>query len=759
MSSGKHFHNVLCLSEAKGMDIIMKRKIVSALLVMSMTASLVACGNSGSGSSDPADESVSVSSSASSESDASASASSESEAEAEESEMPEGYDETSTELYNEALGDFNDALATAKEAETVDERYALMAVAEGKLMESAMMYPLTSKGGTYAMYRMAPRTKDYTLWGSDQDRYHQYVVTTDFIKAEDYNEMRAKWDELKGTGTYESWVKEYLAGKGYTLKDSFSMPYASDPVTWDGLATSRAADTDAIINTYDGLMEYDVEGTLQPALAESYEVSDDGLTYTFHLRKDVKWTDSQGREVDTVKADDFVAGMQHMCDAQGGLEYLVQGVIKNVSQYISGEVTDFDEVGVKAVDDYTVEYTLEEPCSYFMTMLGYTIFMPMSRSYYQSQGGKFGAEYDSSAADYQYGKDSNSIAYCGPYLVTNATAKNTIVFKLSDSYWNKDNVNIKTLTWLFNDQSDVTKMYTDAKAGTVDYVNLNTSTMETAKSEGLYDQYAVVSDTDATSFMGFYNINRTATANANDGTTAKSTKSDEEIQRTNKALQNVHFRRAISFAADRGAYNAQQVGEDLKYTSLRNTFTPGYFVSLSKDTTIQINGTDTTFPAGTYYGEIVQKQIDADGVKIKVWDAENKTSDGFDGWYNPENAVEELNTAIEELAEEGITIDESNPIQIEYPYPSAVEVYTNKANSYKKSVEAALGGKVVINLVDAVDLDGWYYAGYYVNYGYEQNYDVYDVSGWSPDFGDPCSYLDTMLPDYEGYMTKCFGIF
>lgn len=737
----------------------MKRKIVSALLVMSMAASLVACGNSGSGSSDPADESVSVSSSASSESDASASASSESEAEAEESEMPEGYDETSTELYNEALGDFNDALATAKEAETVDERYALMAVAEGKLMESAMMYPLTSKGGMYAMYRMAPRTRDYTLWGSDQDRYHQYIVTTDFIKAEDYNEMRAKWDELKGTGTYESWVKEYLAGKGYTLKDSFSMPYASDPVTWDGLATSLAADTNAIINTYDGLMEYDVEGTLQPALAESYEVSDDGLTYTFHLRKDVKWTDSQGREVDTVKADDFVAGMQHMCDAQGGLEYLVQGVIKNASQYISGEITDFDEVGVKAVDDYTVEYTLEKPCSYFETMLGYTIFMPMSRSYYQSQGGKFGAEYDSSAADYQYGKDSNSIAYCGPYLVTNATAKNTIVFKLSDSYWNKDNVNIKTLTWLYNDQSDVTKMYTDAKAGTVDYVNLNTSTMETAKSEGLYDQYAVVSDTDATSFMALYNINRTATANANDGTTAKTTKSDEEIQRTNKAMQNVHFRRAISFAADRGAYNAQQVGEDLKYTSLRNTFTPGYFVSLSKDTTIQINGTDTTFPAGTYYGEIVQKQIDADGVKIKVWDAENKTSDGFDGWYNPENAVEELNTAIEELAEEGITIDESNPIQIEYPYPSAVEVYTNKANSYKKSVEAALGGKVVINLVDAVDVDGWYYAGYYVNYGYEENYDVYDVSGWSPDFGDPCSYLDTMLPDYEGYMTKCFGIF
>ena len=724
----------------------MKKKVVSLMLVLAMTVSMTACGNKN----NAADDANAVEDTeAGTESGSS-----------EEAVAPANYEEVSAELYDKELGDFWAAYQKADEAETVSEKFALEAIAEAKLMESGVMLPLQSKGGNYSISRVAPYTFDYTLWGNDMDRYHNAVVTTELIKASDVSTMRAKWAELKGTGEYEAWAKSYLEEQGYTLKDTYNYQlYTQDPTTWDILATSQSVDAEAIVNTYDGLMEYDGEGTLQPALAESYEVSDDGLTYTFHLRKDVKWTDSQGREVDTVKADDFVAGMQHMCDAQGGLEYLVQGVIKNVSQYISGEVTDFDEVGVKAVDDYTVEYTLEEPCSYFMTMLGYTIFMPMSRSYYQSQGGKFGAEYDSSAADYQYGKDSNSIAYCGPYLVTNATAKNTIVFKLSDSYWNKDNVNIKTLTWLFNDQSDVTKMYTDAKAGTVDYVNLNTSTMETAKSEGLYDQYAVVSDTDATSFMGFYNINRTATANANDGTTAKSTKSDEEIQRTNKALQNVHFRRAISFAADRGAYNAQQVGEDLKYTSLRNTFTPGYFVSLSKDTTIQINGTDTTFPAGTYYGEIVQKQIDADGVKIKVWDAENKTSDGFDGWYNPENAVEELNTAIEELAEDGITIDESNPIQIEYPYPSAVEVYTNKANSYKKSVEAALGGKVVINLVDAVDPDGWYYAGYYVNYGYEQNYDVYDVSGWSPDFGDPCSYLDTMLPDYEGYMTKCFGIF
>lgn len=106
-------------------------------------------------------------------------------------------------------------------------------------------------------------------------------------------------------------------------------------------------------------MEYDDEGTLQPTLAESYEVSDDGLTYTFHIRDGISWVDSQGRAVADLTADDFVAGMQHMMDAQGGLEYLIEGIITNASEYISGEVTDFSQVGVEAVDDNTLVYHLE----------------------------------------------------------------------------------------------------------------------------------------------------------------------------------------------------------------------------------------------------------------------------------------------------------------------------------------------------------------------------------------------------------------
>ena len=672
---------------------------------------------------------------------------------------PSDYDAVSADIYQKALGDFITIYEDAKASDTVAERFAKMAQAEAKLMESAVMLPSSTRGGMYALRRWAPNSNSTTLWGNDNMRFHNRLVTEELVKADDCAEMKAKWTELRGTGKYEDWAKDFLKEKGYTIKDTLNIPYTADVSTWDVLNTSQSVDSDAIVNTFDGLMEYDCENELQPALAESYEVSEDGLTYTFHLRKGVEWVDSQGRKVADLTADDFVAGMQHMLDCQAGLEYLVNGIIVNAGGYIDGSVTDFNEVGVKAEDDYTLVYTLEAPCTYFTTMLCYNIFAPMSRSYYTSQGGKFGSEFDSSASDYTYGKDTTSIAYCGPYVVTNCTEKNTIVFDENESYWNKDNINIKTITWLYNDGTDVSKTYNDVKNGIIDGANLTTATMTIAKKDGLFDDYAAITDTESVTFSSFYNLNRAQFANANDSTVAVSTQTPEDAARTKAAMNNVHFRRAISFATDRGAYNAQSTGEELKLLSLRNSYTPGNFVSLDEEVTLDMNGESKTYPAGTFYGEIMQDQIDADGVKIKVWDAENNTSDGFDGWYNPENAVEELDKAIEELSAQGVTIDADNPIYLDLPYPSTAEVYANKANAYKQSIEESLGKKVIVNLLDCVDTDKWQYAGYFTSYGYEQNYDIYDLSGWGPDYGDPQSYLDTFLPDYEGYVVKSLCIY
>ncbi len=673
------------------------------------------------------------------------------------------YDDASSAIYNDVLGEFYTEYQEAKEETNVSARYAKMALAEAKLLETAVMLPIYSKGGNYAVSRVAPYTIDYTLWGNDMERFHQALVASDFITSEDRAEMKAKWAELKGTGTYLDWAKEFLTGKGYTLKDTYTIAYTSDPTTWDTHATSRSSDAEAIVNTYDGLMEYDVEGILQPALAESYTVSDDGLTYTFKIRSGATWVDSQGRKVADVTADDFVAGMQHMMDAMGGLEYLVEGIIVNASEYIGGTVTDFSQVGVKAVDDNTLEYTLVAPCSYFVTMLGYGVFAPMSRTYYESMGGKFGADYDPSAESYLYGKDSNSIAYCGPYLVTNATANSTIVFTANDSYWNKDNINIKTLTWLYNDGSEATKAYNDAVAGTIDGSGLNSSSLELAREDGNFDKYGYIASTDATSYMAFYNIYRSAYANVQDSTKVVSPLTEEQKSLAKAAMANVHFRRAISYAVDRGSYNAQSVGEDLKYTSLRNTYTPGNFVYLEEDVTVDVNGKSTTFKAGTAYGVILQAQLDADGIAIKAYDKNADdgagSSDGYDGWYNVENAKAELEQAIKDLKDAGITVDASNPIYIDLPYFSASTRWTNMANAYKQSVESTLEGKVIVNLVACADADEWQNAGYYTENGAEANYHVYDLSGWGPDYGDPSSYLDTMLPDYAGYMTKCIGIF
>lgn len=728
------------------------KRVLCALLALVMVLGFVGCKNNGDDKTTPAPNNTNKPA----ESEVPATA-------VPTTPLPTGdYNAMSAAIYDAQLGAFNTLYQAAKEEQNVSKRYALMAQAEAKLLEAAVLIPGTTNGGNYGMSRVAKRSASTVLWGNDSDRFHNVLVTTELISAEDQTHLKAMWNEVRGTGTYSQKATDYLKEKGYTLKDTYNMGYVSDPQTWDVFATSRSADSEAIVNTYDGLVEYDNENEIKPALAESWEVSEDGKTYTFHIRQGAKWVDAQGREVADVKADDFVAGMQHMLDAGGGLEYLVENIIVNALEYNTGDVTDFAEVGVKATDEYTVVYTLCQPTSYFITMLGYNVFAPMSRTYFESKGGVFGKDDYKAAVDagtMKYGQTVNDIAYCGPYTVTNHTAENTIVFQANPTYWNKDNITIKTLTWKFNDGQDPTKAYEDTKAGTLDGCGLSSASLEACKADGNFEKYCTVSDTDATSFVLFLNLNRNAYANVNDTTKAVSTMTDDQKKRTDAAMLNVHFRRAIGMGLDIATYNGQVVGEELKLNSVRNSYTPGNFVALEEDVTIEINGESKTFAKGTYYGEIMQAQIDADGVKIKVWDAENQTSDGFAGWHNPANAYEELQQAITELKEFGVEISKDNPIVMDLPYYSGADVYTNRAQTLKQSVEEALQGCVVVNLVSCADAKEWYYAGYYTESGKDANYTLYDVSGWGPDYGDPATYLDTMLGDGAGYMAKCLGLF
>lgn len=676
-------------------------------------------------------------------------------------EYPALEEKDDQQLYDENLGEFYDMYMDALEYMDVDERYAREALAEAKLLESSVLQPTNSRGGNYAISRVVPRTVNSTIWGNDSDRQYSTMVTKELIKAEDHAALKAMWIEAPDATTYVAEAKAYLADHGYELVDAYNYPNTADPQTWDALNTYLQADSRPLVQLCDGLMMYDIKNVQQPALAESYEASEDMTVFTFKIREGVKWVDSQGREIGEVTADDFVAGMQHMLDCQAGLEWLVDGLIVGANEYMSGETTDFADVGVKALDDYTLEYTLCDSTPYFLTMLSYNIFFPMNRAYFLSQGGAFGVDEFAAAkesSNYKYGTSPDTIAYNGPFLVKSFTEKNSIVFEANPTYYNPDILGVHTLTWKFDDGTDDTKVYKDTVANDITGCNLTTSTMEIAKADGLFDEYSYVSDIDSTSFVAWLNINRKAYANYNDANLGISAQTEDQKVLAAAAMRNVHFRHAIHYAIDRATVSAQRRGEDLKLNSLINAYIPGNFVYLSKDVTVDINGEPVTFPAGTAYGTIRQAQLEADGSHIKAYDEETGLGNGFDGWYNPEVAKAELQIALEELAAQGYEITAENPVHLDFAGYIGSDAFKNEAQAYKQSIEAALGEFVVIDIVPYETNTDWNNATYYPNTGADMNYDIGTNGGWGPDYGDPKTYLDTMLPGGNG-MTKSFGLF
>lgn len=262
--------------------------------------------------------------------------------------------------------------------------------------------------------------------------------------------------------------------------------------------------------------------------------------------------------------------------------------------------------------------------------------------------------------------------------------------------------------------------------------------------------------------VGWFNLNRSTWANYNDDTKVVSTQSEDEQVRTHAAMLNQNFRMAIVTGVDRGAYNAQTVGEEVKNNKLINSYVLGNLVTLPEDITVDINGTATSFPAGTNFGEIVQAQVTADGFPMKVFDPEAEegagSSVGYDGWYNASASKEFLDKAVAELAEQGLEISAENPIQIDMAMASFYEPYKNRAQAFKVSLEETSGGLIQINLYDTADWQEMYDVGYYGETPADMNYDFYDFSGWGPDYGDPATYLNTLYPAGGGDMRKNIGL-
>lgn len=654
-------------------------------------------------------------------------------------------------VYEAILGHYEEMLDIASQAATADEKFVLFADAEAYLLSTGVMIPTTTQGGSYQISRIAPRTVPYVMWGNDDDRLHGLVISDEFLTKAERDELKEMWTKaFNGEGTYDP--AAYLTGKGHTLQTNYNYTFSTAPVTIDWLNTSSQSDTEITVNCVDGLVEYDNLNKLQPALAESWEESDDGLTYTFHIRKGVKWYTSEGTEYAEVTAKDFVAGFHHMLDAQAGLEELVAGIIAGVSGYLY-EGASFDEVGYKATDDYTLVITLEQPTTYFMTMLTYSIFLPICDSFYQSKGGVYGLDEFAAAAQdtnvYTFGMntDVSSQVYCGPFLLQKLEPASEILVVKNPNYYKADEVTLDSVKWVYDDGSNPTAFYNDCVNGTYAAVGLSSGNglLAKAQEDGNFDKYAYITDTTSTTYFGGLNLNR-GTFALESGACASSKDDNAKID-TTLALRNQNFRLAMQYAFDKAAYNAVSRGEDLKLNCLRNMYTAPDFVFLSEDITAEDGH---VFPVNTSYGDLVQYFV------TNKYNMPIDVHDGVNGWYHPDEAKACLEAAKAELGDAIM----SWPIVIDVVYLDTSVVNTNQAQVYKQVIENTLGAEnVTVNLVAASNTDDFYACGYRARSGEAGNYDMFYGSGWGPDFGDPCTYLDTFRGHGAGYMCKVIGLF
>ena len=256
---------------------------------------------------------------------------------------------------------------------------------------------------------------------------------------------------------------------------AYGYTYTADPETLDYLISGKQSTKVATSNGIDGLFTNDKYGNITPAVAEDWSVSQDGLTYTYKIRKGVKWFTSDGEEYAEVTAKDFVNGLKHAADNKSAAMYLAENSVKGLADYVAGNNKDFASVGVKAVDDYTLQYTLNKPEPYWNTKMAYSIFWPLNEEFEKSKGSDFGKA-----------TDPTSLLYNGPFLLRGLTAKSSIEFVKNENYWDKDNVHLDTVTLAYYDGSDQESLERNFTSGAYSYARLFPTSSNFSKVEETY---------------------------------------------------------------------------------------------------------------------------------------------------------------------------------------------------------------------------------------------------------------------------------
>ena len=221
----------------------------------------------------------------------------------------------------------------------------------------------------------------------------------------------------------------------------------ADPLTTDPQLNSAADGSHIINNAFEGLLR-EVGDEFIPGIAESYTVSEDGRVYTFKLRES-KWSDGQ-----PLTAKDFEFAWKRGADPKTASEYMYlfeSANILNAAEIGKGEKS-VDELGVKALDDYTLEVTLSVPTEYFKQLCAYPTMMPVREDMVDNEGA--------------WAKDPSKAISNGPFILSEYKMGDQLVYVKNENYWNAENVTLdKIIYYMIVDESTA---YTKYAAGELD---------------------------------------------------------------------------------------------------------------------------------------------------------------------------------------------------------------------------------------------------------------------------------------------------
>ena len=518
---------------------------------------------------------------------------------------------------------------------------------------------------------------------------------------------------LAAVGLLSVGVLTACSSSSKTSGKTYNYVYGGDPATLDYVSTNKKNMTTAVSNGVDGLFENDQYGNLKPSVAENWSVSQDGLTYTYKIRKGVKWYTSDGEEYANVTAKDFVTGLKHAADTNSEAIYLLQNSVKGLNDYLSGANKDFSNVGIKAVDDYTLQYTLSQPEPYWNSKLTYSVTWPVNEDFLKSKGKDFGKS-----------TDPTSILYNGPYLLKSLTTKSSIEFTKNENYWDKDNVYFDTVKLTYDDGTDQESLERNFTDGVYNLARLYPTSSNYSKVEKQYKDNIFYTQPGAAVEGVGINIDRQTYDHT-------SKENDQQKTSTKTALLNKDFRQALGFAIDRTNYAAQLNGKEGGSTAVRNIYVKPDFV--------QADGKD--------FGTMVMDQLPAYGDE---WSGVN-LADSQDGLYNPEKAKAEFAKAKEALQAEGVQF----PIHLDVPVNQSSKITVNQVQSIKQSVESALGKDNVVLDIHQLSADDFNNITYSAPNAAAEDWDLSVGVAWDPDYLDPSTYLD-VLKTTSSENTKSF---